>query len=159
MLLMLLMFGSTLGGEPKCLSRFDYDEKMLMKLLRLEDTVAKLDTRVTELAAKYTASKERLELALESAIANVSILFDKTTSDVEAKSAFLTTSLSDLVNAMLVKGDADIRDVVGRLNTEAGALITRINDAAARLEGLKHIGKIMCYHVKYKLLCEVNSYW
>ena len=57
MLLLLLMFGSTLCGEPTCLSKFDYDEKMLMKLLRLEDMVAKFDTRVTDLAAKYAASR------------------------------------------------------------------------------------------------------
>jgi len=113
MLLLLLMFDSTLGGEPKCMSRFDYDEKMLMKLLRLEDTVAKFDTRVTELAAKYAASEERLELALKSAIANLSNSFDKTTADFKAISASLTTSLSDLVNAMLVKGDADIKDLGG----------------------------------------------
>jgi len=141
MLLLLLMFGSTLGGEPKCLSRFDYDEKMLMKLLRIEDTVAKFDTRVTELATKYAASEKRLEFALKSAIANFSNSFDKTTEDFKAISASLTTSLSDSVIAMLVKGDADIRGLVGRLNSETGTLITRINDAAARLEGLKHIGK------------------
>jgi len=157
MLLLLLMFGSTLGGEPTCLSKFDYDEKMLMKLLRLEDTVAKFDTRVTDLAAKYAASEERLELALKSAIANFSNSFHNTTADFKAISASLTTSLSGSVNAILVNGDADIRSLVGRLDAETGALIKRINDAASRLEGMKHNCKYhmqtFCNKYLYIILC------
>lgn len=35
--------------EPKCYSRFDYDEKMLLTLLRIEAKVDTFDTRVTDI--------------------------------------------------------------------------------------------------------------
>jgi len=54
MLLLLLIFGITLGEELSCLSavsRFDYDENMMMKLLCLENKATNLSARATELQA------------------------------------------------------------------------------------------------------------
>ncbi|XP_060592534.1 complement C1q subcomponent subunit C-like [Ruditapes philippinarum] len=45
-------------GEPKCLSKFDYDEKMLMKQLRLEDKVQKFEDFINEVKAKGEKEKE-----------------------------------------------------------------------------------------------------
>ncbi|XP_060588236.1 uncharacterized protein LOC132743701 [Ruditapes philippinarum] len=45
-------------GEPKCLSKFDYDEKMLMKQLRLEDKVQKFEDFINEVKAKEEKEKE-----------------------------------------------------------------------------------------------------
>ncbi|XP_060588235.1 heavy metal-binding protein HIP-like [Ruditapes philippinarum] len=45
-------------GEPKCFSRFDYDEKMLMKLLRFEDKVQKFEDFIKEVKAREEKEKE-----------------------------------------------------------------------------------------------------
>ena len=53
-MLLLLIFGITLGAELSCLSevsRLDYDENMGMKLLCLENKVTDLSAQVTELEA------------------------------------------------------------------------------------------------------------
>ncbi|XP_060607286.1 heavy metal-binding protein HIP-like [Ruditapes philippinarum] len=50
-------------GEPKCFSRFDYDEKMLMKQLRLEDKVQKFEDFINGVKAREAKEKEeRVEL-------------------------------------------------------------------------------------------------
>lgn len=46
-------------GEPKCFSKFDYDEKMLMKQLRLEDKVQKFEDFINGL--KTREEKEKIE--------------------------------------------------------------------------------------------------
>ncbi|XP_060607287.1 heavy metal-binding protein HIP-like [Ruditapes philippinarum] len=45
-------------GEPKCFSRFDYDEKMLMKQLRFEDKVQKFEDFINRLKAREENEKE-----------------------------------------------------------------------------------------------------
>ncbi|XP_060565026.1 heavy metal-binding protein HIP-like [Ruditapes philippinarum] len=45
-------------GEPKCFSRFDYDEKMLMKQLRFEDKVQKFEDFINGLKAREEKEKE-----------------------------------------------------------------------------------------------------
>ncbi|XP_060559294.1 heavy metal-binding protein HIP-like [Ruditapes philippinarum] len=45
-------------GEPKCLSRFDYDEKMLMKQLRFEDKVQKFEDFINGVKAREAKEKE-----------------------------------------------------------------------------------------------------
>ncbi|XP_060592535.1 calponin homology domain-containing protein DDB_G0272472-like [Ruditapes philippinarum] len=44
--------------EPKCFSRFDYDEKMLMKLLRFEDKVQKFEDFINGVKAREVNEKE-----------------------------------------------------------------------------------------------------
>ncbi|XP_045173185.2 complement C1q-like protein 2 [Mercenaria mercenaria] len=46
-------------GEPKFYSKFDYDEKMLMKLLKIEDKVQKFEEFINELKANH--EKEKVE--------------------------------------------------------------------------------------------------
>ncbi|XP_045172511.2 complement C1q-like protein 2 [Mercenaria mercenaria] len=46
-------------GEPKCYSKFDYDEKMLLKLLKIEDKVQKFEELINELKANH--EKEKVE--------------------------------------------------------------------------------------------------
>ena len=37
------LFGILKASEPMCLSRFDYDEKMLLKILKFEDALEKFE--------------------------------------------------------------------------------------------------------------------
>ncbi|XP_060607291.1 uncharacterized protein LOC132759521 [Ruditapes philippinarum] len=46
-------------GEPKCFSRFDYDEKMLMKQLRFEDKVQKFEDFINGIKAREAKEKEK----------------------------------------------------------------------------------------------------
>ncbi|XP_060564159.1 myb-like protein X, partial [Ruditapes philippinarum] len=46
------------AGEPKCFSRFDYDEKMLMKQLRFEDKVQKFEDFINGVKAREAKEKE-----------------------------------------------------------------------------------------------------
>ncbi|XP_053374803.1 uncharacterized protein LOC123533158 [Mercenaria mercenaria] len=43
--------------EPKCYSRFDYDEKMLLKLLRIEDQIKKFEDHLKEMKETLNAEK------------------------------------------------------------------------------------------------------
>ncbi|XP_060607289.1 uncharacterized protein LOC132759516 isoform X2 [Ruditapes philippinarum] len=45
-------------GEPKCFSRFEYDEKMLMKLLRFEDKIQKFEEFINGVKARENKEKE-----------------------------------------------------------------------------------------------------
>ena len=47
--IMFFVFGILKASEPTCLSRFDYDEKMLLKILRFEDAIAKFDKKITDI--------------------------------------------------------------------------------------------------------------
>ena len=114
MVVLVVRLGGALGGEPKCLSRFDYDEKMLMKLLRLEDIVTKFDARVTDVVDSYAGSEVRLNHTLETVVANFSDSLDRRTADYEARSVYLTTRLEEAVNVTLLRGDAHIRELISR---------------------------------------------
>jgi len=136
LLVLVATLGVALGGEPKCLSRFDYDEKMLMKLLRLEDIVTKFDARVTEVVDSYAGSEVRLNHALETAVANFSDSLDRRTADYEAKSASLSTSLAEAVNATLLKGAADIHELISRVDADSKEVVQRAKDAVERIDGV-----------------------
>ncbi|KAH3709733.1 hypothetical protein DPMN_154576 [Dreissena polymorpha] len=44
-----LLFGTIGASEPTCLSRFDYEEKMLLKIRRFEDALEKFDKKITNI--------------------------------------------------------------------------------------------------------------
>jgi len=136
LLVLVVALSGALGGEPKCLSRFDYDEKMLMKLLRLEDIVTKFDARVTDVVDSYAGSEVRLNHALETAIANFSDSLDRRTADYEARSVSLSTSLTEAVNATLLKGTTDIRELIRQVDVDSKDVVQRAKDAVDRIEGV-----------------------
>ena len=135
-LVLVVALGGALGGEPKCLSRFDYDEKMLMKLLRLEDIVTKFDARVTYVVDSYAGSEVKLNHALETVVANFSDSMDRRTADYEARSASLSTSLAEAVNATLLKGAADIRELINRVDVDSKEVVQRAKEAVMRIDGV-----------------------
>ena len=134
-LVLVVALGGALGAEPKCLSRFDYDEKMLMKLLRLEDIVTKFEARVTDVVDSYAGSEVRLNHALEAAVTNFSDSLDRRTTDYEARSVSLSTSLAEAVNATLLKGAADIRELISRVDAESKGVVQRAKEAVDRIKG------------------------
>jgi len=136
LLVLVVALSGALGGEPKCLSRFDYDEKMLMKLLRLEDIVTKFDARVTDVVDSYAGSEVRLNHALETAVANFSDSLDRRTADYEARSVSLSTSLEEAVNVTALRGAAVIRKLISRVDAESKGVVQRAKDAVDRIQGV-----------------------
>ncbi|KAH3800935.1 uncharacterized protein LOC127838891 [Dreissena polymorpha] len=54
-----LLFGTIEASEPRCLSRFDYDEKMLLKLLRFEDTIEKFNRKITDMMNTFEDNERK----------------------------------------------------------------------------------------------------
>ncbi|KAH3809643.1 hypothetical protein DPMN_138018 [Dreissena polymorpha] len=43
LVIVFFLFETLKASEPMCLSRFDYDEKMLLKMLKFEDALEKFE--------------------------------------------------------------------------------------------------------------------
>jgi len=150
MFFLVLLLGGVLGSDPQCLSRFDYDEKMLMKLLRLEDTVAKFDARVTELVAMFAASEDQMTESLAAALADFSKATDKTAADLEARATSLFTSLTDNVDERVQNSTSDVQKLLDRVDAKTSVLINRVAKALEERNEAEQTGK--CNLVKLKIL-------
>ncbi|KAH3878408.1 hypothetical protein DPMN_002301 [Dreissena polymorpha] len=47
------------ASEPMCLSRFDYDEKMLLKILRFEDALEKFDKKISDIVDMFDNNERK----------------------------------------------------------------------------------------------------
>ncbi|XP_052219108.1 uncharacterized protein LOC127836499 isoform X2 [Dreissena polymorpha] len=56
LVIVFFLLGILKASEPMCLSRFDYDEKMLLKMLKLEDALEKIEKSRKDNAIAFTAS-------------------------------------------------------------------------------------------------------
>ncbi|KAH3812254.1 hypothetical protein DPMN_140680 [Dreissena polymorpha] len=54
-----LLLGTIEASEPRCLSRFDYDEKMLLKILRFEDVLEKFDRKITDMMNTFEDNERK----------------------------------------------------------------------------------------------------
>jgi len=97
--------------------------------------VTKFDARVTDVVDSYAGSEVRLNHALETVVANFSDSLDRRTTDYEARSVSLSTSLAEAVNATLLKGAADIRELISRVDAESKGVVQRAKEAVDRIKG------------------------
>lgn len=88
-----VVFGET--REPQCFSRFDYDEKLLLKLLRIEDKIQKFENLINDLKAQYELEKAEREILFD---AEIDILKVEYAEEIERQSnlsAEIVTFVSD----------------------------------------------------------------
>ncbi|WAR10699.1 C1QT7-like protein [Mya arenaria] len=96
-----LGFHVILADEPKCLSRFDYDEKMLLKLLRIEDKLEHFEQVIQDLKSVELENLKQTDQQLQMEM-NVFQEKIKTTAEHSHKTTTLLTNCQDnisMVNA------------------------------------------------------------
>ncbi|XP_052814124.1 uncharacterized protein LOC128241210 [Mya arenaria] len=121
-----LGFHVILADEPKCLSRFDYDEKMLLKLLRIEDKLEhieqfidnmksvdpeKLKTTVEQIGIEVKVLQKHMATAAEHSNKTEPLLIDfqNNISMINASMGLIQTQIKGLTSptvAFLVKNPA-----------------------------------------------------
>jgi len=111
-MLVVLMLVSLLSGarsefkEPQCLSYFDYEQKLIYKLISIEDEVKKFRVFIDELKnnqeKKTREQDDRFETTLakfendaEKATNELKVKSDKIVTDLEDKLADLTSAVDD----------------------------------------------------------------
>ncbi|KAH3809653.1 hypothetical protein DPMN_138028 [Dreissena polymorpha] len=81
LVIVFFLFGILKASEPMCLSRFDYDEKIMLKILKLEDALEKFEKNKTDNAAiAFTAHIfEGSPVLFSNVITNIGNLYNQNT--------------------------------------------------------------------------------
>ncbi|WAR23583.1 CAPR2-like protein [Mya arenaria] len=119
--------------EPVCLSRFDYDEKMLLKFLRIEDTVAKFDERVTSIVQDFAKKEQILNSTLDNVLIKYADEFQTAFHTFENTTRQIVDEFKSEINASKEKND-NIRSVVQKLQEDARVILQQASDATEEIK-------------------------
>ncbi|XP_052814831.1 uncharacterized protein LOC128241788 isoform X2 [Mya arenaria] len=117
-----LGFHVIFAGEPNCLSRFDYDEKMLLKLLRIEDKLVHIETFIQDL--KETDQQLQMKMnVLQKNMATTAEHSNKTETLLNDNISITNASMSLLQTQMKAVTSPPIAFLVRNPTYESGKVI------------------------------------
>ncbi|XP_052812262.1 uncharacterized protein LOC128239855 [Mya arenaria] len=131
--LLALGFHVIFAVEPQCLSRFDYDEKMLLKLLRIEDKLEHIEQVIHDIKSvqlenlKQTGQQLRMEMnVLQESMATTAEHSNKTATLLNDNISITNASMS-LLQTQTKTLLKDCQDNISMINAPMGLLQTQKN--------------------------------
>lgn len=112
--------------EPKCYSRFDYDEKLLLTLLRIEDKINKFDQRVSEIQQNANDSDYARIRRLEDFITNTSSKINEHFANFTVNSNEITSEIRSNFENKETNWSGLIQNVI----TDASNRVVKLEEAA-----------------------------
>ncbi|XP_052215843.1 complement C1q tumor necrosis factor-related protein 4-like [Dreissena polymorpha] len=130
--ILFFLFGTLKASEPRCLSRFDYDEKMLLKILRFEDVLEKFDKKITDIIDTLDANERKRNSKAMEAVDEAKLKINQVIEKIKQNSSFLLINDSTTLQTQLQEVETLKAKITEELDQQRSAIGLNRKENAAR---------------------------
>ncbi|KAH3809849.1 hypothetical protein DPMN_138229 [Dreissena polymorpha] len=120
--ILFFLFGTLKASEPRCLSRFDYDEKMLLKILRFEDVLEKFDKKITDIIDTLDANERKRNSKAMEAVDEAKLKINQVIEKIKQNSSFLLINDSTTLQTQLQEVETLKAKITEELDQQRSAI-------------------------------------